>query len=191
MITSLNFNIDPENRPSQKERLVFQPSFFRGKLAVKLQGRIWERIQTAFLFFQAVHFQIPAMWISPSSMLMPLSHPGAQTSLRITVSKRIGGRSCLWFSGTKTRLLHRWHVFVFEATGDMAIQPEKSEKDITNMTLLYGKKRKKQIYLLFIFKLKVEVWECALFHKDLHRWSFLSNIEYFQLPGDVHSRNKQ
>ena len=25
-------NIAPENRPSQKERLVFQPPFFRGKL---------------------------------------------------------------------------------------------------------------------------------------------------------------
>ena len=33
----LKFNIDPENRPSQLERIVFQPPFFRGKLAVKLR----------------------------------------------------------------------------------------------------------------------------------------------------------
>ena len=26
------------NKPSQKERIIFQPSFFRGKLAVKLRG---------------------------------------------------------------------------------------------------------------------------------------------------------
>ena len=168
MITSLNLNIDPENRPGPKRKGVSSNHhFFR--VYVKLQGRIWERIQTAFLFFQAVRFQIPAyashvyICISPSSMLrlkgMPLSHPGAQTSLRITVSKRIGGRSCLWFSGTKTRLLHRWHVFFFEATGDMAIQPENSEKDITNMTLLYGKKRNYCKFLCCLYsnlKLKFE-----------------------------------
>ena len=30
--TPAKFNIAPENWPSQKERLVFQPSFFRGEL---------------------------------------------------------------------------------------------------------------------------------------------------------------
>ena len=30
--TSLKFNIAPENLPSQKERIVFQLSFFRGEL---------------------------------------------------------------------------------------------------------------------------------------------------------------
>ena len=36
--THLKFNIAPEDIPSQKERIVFQPSFFRGNLAVKLRG---------------------------------------------------------------------------------------------------------------------------------------------------------
>ena len=32
MFTPWKFNIAPENLPSQKERIVFQPSFFRGEL---------------------------------------------------------------------------------------------------------------------------------------------------------------
>ena len=41
MVTPWKFNIAPENVPSQKGRIVVQPSFFRGKLAVKLQGCIF------------------------------------------------------------------------------------------------------------------------------------------------------
>ena len=36
--TPWKFNIAPENKPSQKERIIFQPSFFRGH--VKLRGCI-------------------------------------------------------------------------------------------------------------------------------------------------------
>ena len=35
-ITPWKFNIAPENKPSQKERIIFQPSFFRGY--VKFRG---------------------------------------------------------------------------------------------------------------------------------------------------------
>ena len=43
------FNIDPENRPSQKERIVFQPFLFRGYVsfsegpgfAAKLEAELW------------------------------------------------------------------------------------------------------------------------------------------------------
>ena len=39
--TLLETNIAPENRPSQKERIVFQPSIFRGKLAVSFREGIF------------------------------------------------------------------------------------------------------------------------------------------------------
>ena len=41
--TPLKFNIAPENKPSRKERIIFQPPFFRGKLAVKLPGCITKK----------------------------------------------------------------------------------------------------------------------------------------------------
>ena len=32
MDTPCKFNIAPENKPSKKQRIIFQPSFFRGEL---------------------------------------------------------------------------------------------------------------------------------------------------------------
>ena len=64
-ITLPKFNIAPENLPSQKERIVFQPSFFRGY--VKLRECRWfhdesTRISTIngfhFKFWGWVSFQL-------------------------------------------------------------------------------------------------------------------------------------
>ena len=45
LVAPWKFNLAPENIPSQKERIVFHPSFFRGELLNFGGCTIWRRCQ--------------------------------------------------------------------------------------------------------------------------------------------------
>ncbi len=65
MTTPWKSNIALENKPSQKERIIFQPSFFSGKLAGKLRAYMFffptvncQQFHEDFCFFKAYEYLV-------------------------------------------------------------------------------------------------------------------------------------